>query len=130
MEEDGHHHPPFNPLGSRGHCPTVILRGYDQESGVLQKGGCFGDWTKGSKDQKQRGVPEDTGHMEREEGGTGSSVVVVVVVVLTGVEEGGRLSTREVSEGYKISSGVRHKCIMSSWHFNVYMDALMKEVKI
>ena len=29
-----------------------------------------------------------------------------------------------------IDSGVRQGCIMSPWLFNVYMDAVMKEVKM
>ena len=35
-----------------------------------------------------------------------------------------------VSECFKINSGVRQEFIMSPWHFNVYMDAVMKEVKM
>ena len=31
---------------------------------------------------------------------------------------------------FRIDSGVRHGCIMSPWLFNVYMDAVMKEVKM
>ena len=34
-----------------------------------------------------------------------------------------------VSEWFKIDSGVRQGCIMSTWIFNVYIDAEMKEVK-
>ena len=34
------------------------------------------------------------------------------------------------SEWFKINSGVGQWCIMSSWLFNVYMDAVMKEVKM
>ena len=33
-------------------------------------------------------------------------------------------------ECFRIVSGVRQGCIMSLWLFNVYMDAVMKEVKI
>ena len=29
------------------------------------------------------------------------------------------------SEQFRIDSGVRHGCIMSSWLFNVYMDEVM-----
>ena len=35
-----------------------------------------------------------------------------------------------VSERFRIDSGVRQGCIMSPWLFNVYMDGLMKEVKM
>ena len=35
-----------------------------------------------------------------------------------------------VSECFRIESGVRQGCIMSSWLFNVYMDVVMKEVKM
>ena len=34
------------------------------------------------------------------------------------------------SELFKIDSGVKHGCIMSPWLFSVYMDGVMKEVKI
>ena len=34
------------------------------------------------------------------------------------------------SERCMIDSGVRQGCIMSPWLFNVYMDAVMKEVKM
>ena len=34
------------------------------------------------------------------------------------------------SECFRIDSGVRQGCIMSPWLFNVYMDAVMKEVKM
>ena len=34
------------------------------------------------------------------------------------------------SECFRINSGVRQGCIMSPWLFNVYMDAVMREVKI
>ena len=34
------------------------------------------------------------------------------------------------SERFRIDSEVRQGCIMSSWLFNVYMDAVMKEVKM
>ena len=34
------------------------------------------------------------------------------------------------SERFKIDSGVRQGCIMSSWLFNVYMDGVIKEVKM
>ena len=35
----------------------------------------------------------------------------------------------DVSEWFRIDSGVRQGCIMSPWIFNVYMDAEMEEVK-
>ena len=35
-----------------------------------------------------------------------------------------------VSERFRIDSGVRQSCIMFPWLFNVYMDAVMKEVKM
>ena len=35
-----------------------------------------------------------------------------------------------MSERFRIDSGVRQGCIMSPWIFNVYMDAVMKEVKM
>ena len=31
---------------------------------------------------------------------------------------------------FRIDSGVRKGCIMSPWLFNVYMDGVMKEVKM
>ena len=31
---------------------------------------------------------------------------------------------------FRINSGARQRCIMSPWLFNVYMDAVMKEVKV
>ena len=34
------------------------------------------------------------------------------------------------SEQFRINSGVRQGCIMSPWLFKVYMDAVMKEVKM
>ena len=34
------------------------------------------------------------------------------------------------SEQFRIDSGVRQGCIMSPWLFKVYMDGVMKEVKI
>ena len=34
------------------------------------------------------------------------------------------------SERFRIDSRVRQGCIMSSWLFNVYMDAVMKDVKM
>ena len=34
------------------------------------------------------------------------------------------------SECFRIDSGDRQVCIMSHWLFNVYMDAVMKEVKM
>ena len=34
------------------------------------------------------------------------------------------------SEFFRIDSGVKQECIMSPWLFIVYMDAVMKEVKI
>ena len=33
------------------------------------------------------------------------------------------------SECFRIDIGVRQVCIMSPWLFNVYMDAVMKELK-
>ena len=35
-----------------------------------------------------------------------------------------------VSERFRIDSGVRQGCIMSPWLFNVYMDIVMKKVKM
>ena len=34
------------------------------------------------------------------------------------------------SECFRINSGVRQGCIMSPWLFNVYMDTVIKKVKI
>ena len=34
------------------------------------------------------------------------------------------------SECFRINSSVRQGCIMSLWVFNVYMNAVMKEVKM
>ena len=34
------------------------------------------------------------------------------------------------SERHRIDSGVRQRCIMSSWLFNVYIDGVMKEVNM
>ena len=34
------------------------------------------------------------------------------------------------SEQFRIDSGMRQECIMSSWLFNVYMDGVIKEVKM
>ena len=34
------------------------------------------------------------------------------------------------SEQFRIYSGVRQGCIMSPWLFNVFMDEVMKEVKM
>ena len=34
------------------------------------------------------------------------------------------------SEQFRIDSGVRQGCIMFPWLFNLYMDAVMKEVKM
>ena len=34
------------------------------------------------------------------------------------------------SECFRINSGVRQRCIISLWLFNVYMDAVMNEVKM
>ena len=34
------------------------------------------------------------------------------------------------SERFRIDSGVRQGCITSPWVFNVYMDTVMKEVKM
>ena len=36
----------------------------------------------------------------------------------------------DLSEQFRIDSGVRQGCIMSPWLFNVYMDAVMKELKM
>ena len=36
----------------------------------------------------------------------------------------------QTCECFKIKSGVRPGCIMSPWVFNVYMDSVMKEVKV
>ena len=33
-------------------------------------------------------------------------------------------------EWFMIDSGVRHGCIMSPWLFNVYMDGVIKKVKM
>ena len=35
-----------------------------------------------------------------------------------------------VSEQFRIDSGMRHGCIMSPWLFDVYMDVVMREVKM
>ena len=37
---------------------------------------------------------------------------------------------RGENEQFRIDSGVRQGCIMSAWLFNVYMDGVMKEVKM
>ena len=34
------------------------------------------------------------------------------------------------NESFRIDSGVREVCIMSPWFFNVYKDAVMKELKV
>ena len=34
------------------------------------------------------------------------------------------------SEQFRVDSWVRQGCIMSPWLFNVYMDGMMKEVKM
>ena len=34
------------------------------------------------------------------------------------------------SDRFRIDSGVRQGCIMSPWLFNVYMDGVVKEVKM
>ena len=34
------------------------------------------------------------------------------------------------SECFRINSGVRQVCIMSPWLFNIYVDAMMKELKM
>ena len=34
------------------------------------------------------------------------------------------------SESFRIDSGVEQGCIMSPWHFNLYIDAVMKEAKM
>ena len=34
------------------------------------------------------------------------------------------------SEWFRIDSGARQRCIISTWLFNVYMDTVIKEVKI
>ena len=31
---------------------------------------------------------------------------------------------------FRMGSGVKHRCIMSPWLFNVYMDAVIKEEKM
>ena len=33
-------------------------------------------------------------------------------------------------EAFRIDSGVRQGCIMSPWFFNVYMNTMMKDVKM
>ena len=35
-----------------------------------------------------------------------------------------------MNEWFRIGCGVRQGCIMSPWLFNVYMDEVMKEVKM
>ena len=35
-----------------------------------------------------------------------------------------------VSEQFRIDSGMRQRCIMSPWLFNLYLDGVIKEVKI
>ena len=35
-----------------------------------------------------------------------------------------------MSECFRITSGLRQACIMSHWLFNVYMDTVMKELKM
>ena len=35
-----------------------------------------------------------------------------------------------MSEQFRIDSGVKQSCIISPWLFNVYMDAMMKEMKM
>ena len=40
-----------------------------------------------------------------------------------------RLSGGE-SECFRIDSSVRRRCVMSPWAFNVYMDAVMKKMKL
>ena len=37
---------------------------------------------------------------------------------------------RDESKQFMINRGIRQGCIMSPWLFNVYMDAVMKEVKM
>ena len=37
---------------------------------------------------------------------------------------------RDVSKCFRTDSGMRQGCIMSPWLFDVYMDAVMKEVKM
>ena len=32
------------------------------------------------------------------------------------------------SEEFRIDSGMRQRCIMSPWLFNVYMEGIMKEI--
>ena len=34
------------------------------------------------------------------------------------------------SECFRIDSAVKQVCIMSPWHFNVYMDTVMKKLKM
>ena len=48
------------------------------------------------------------------------SVCIMIVQTVKGCE----------SEWFRIDSGVRQGCIMSPWLFNVYMDRVMKEVKM
>ena len=48
----------------------------------------------------------------------------MLIVQLVSEKKGGK------NEWFKIESGLRQKCIMSPWLFNVYMDGVMKEVKM
>ena len=34
------------------------------------------------------------------------------------------------SESFKVTVGLRQGCVMSPWLFNVYMDAVVRKVKI
>ena len=46
-------------------------------------------------------------------------------------DSSGSVRVKEVeSERFRIDSGVRQKCIMSPWLFSVYMDGVMKDVKM
>lgn len=36
----------------------------------------------------------------------------------------------EESGSFEIGVGVRQRCVMSPWLFNIYMDGVMKEVKM
>ena len=46
--------------------------------------------------------------------------MLIVMIVMIGDE----------SEQFRIDSGVKQGCIMSLWLFNLYMDGVMKEVKM
>ncbi len=36
----------------------------------------------------------------------------------------------ELSESFNVEVGVRQGCIMSPWHFNIYMDGCIREMKV